>query len=312
MKKIWKEYFSFSKKERIGGCILLFLIAGFMIIPYLIPEAGEPPVIDPLLQAFVQQNKKIYQEKDSTESPETYSADSDRKAEIKASVFPFDPNLITMEEWMRLGLSSKTAGTIIHYRIKGGKFKRPEDIRKIWGLSGKDADRLIPYVRIKDKTEFAGGRSIYQNIDSTNPYYGKNKPSVIDINSSDPENWKTLPGIGEVLANRIVHYRERIGGFSRPEQVKKVFGIRDSVYQLFLPYLKINPATLPKLDLNRASPFELVERTGVSADVAKAIVVYRQQYGAYQKIADLKKIVFMTDSVFNKIIPNVTISTDHE
>ena len=48
----------------------------------------------------------------------------------------------------KLGLSQKIIHTLINYRSKGGYFKTPEDIRKIYGLSKTDADRLIPYVRI--------------------------------------------------------------------------------------------------------------------------------------------------------------------
>lgn len=309
MKKIWKEYFSFSKKERIAVWVLLLLITLFMALPYLILDKGEPPVIDPLLQAFVQDRKKDYTEKDSSELPES---NIDRNTEIAKKEFPFDPNLITWEEWRRLGLSSRTAATILNYRNKGGRFKHPEDLRKIWGLSGKDADRLIPFVRIADNNDLQEASLPKRSWERTNGFYEKKIPVLIDINTASPENWKSLPGIGDVLANRIVHYRERIGGFGKPEQVKKVFGITDSVFQCILPYLQINPSTLPKLDLNRVTANELADRTGISQDVAKAIVVFRQQYGAYYQVADLRKIVFINDSLFSKILPHVAISSPPE
>jgi len=305
MKKIWKEYFSFSKKERIAVWVLLLFITLFMVLPYLIPDKGELPVIDPLLQAFVLDRKNNYAEKDSNELPEP---NIDRNIKMGMSVFPFDPNLITWEEWRRLGLSSRTATTILNYRNKGGRFKHPEDLRKIWGLSGKDAERLIPFVRIAVYSDLREANLPKRIWDSTNRFHEKKLPVLIDINTADPENWKALPGIGDVLANRIVHYRERIGGFGKPEQVKKVFGITDSLFQRILPYLEINPSTLPKLDLNRVTAYELADRTGISQDVAKAIVVFRQQYGAYRQVTDLRKIVFINDSLFSKIMPYVIIS----
>jgi len=305
MKKIWKEYFSFSKKERIAVWVLLLFITLFMVLPYLIPDKGELPVIDPLLQAFVLERKNNYAEKDSNELPEP---NIDLNIKMGMSVFPFDPNLITWEEWRRLGLSSRTATTILNYRNKGGRFKHPEDLRKIWGLSGKDAERLIPFVRIAGYSDLREANLPKRIWDSTNRFHEKKLPVLIDINTADPENWKALPGIGYVLANRIVHYRERIGGFGKPEQVKKVFGITDSLFQCILPYLEINPSTLPKLDLNRVTAYELADRTGISQDVAKAIVVFRQQYGAYRQVTDLRKIVFINDSLFSKIMPYVIIS----
>jgi len=45
------------------------------------------------------------------------------------------------------------------------------------------------------------------------------QPSIIDINTATLEDWKLLPVIGEVLANRIVTYRKRMGGFTKESQV---------------------------------------------------------------------------------------------
>ena len=49
--------------------------------------------------------------------------------------------------------SDKTIHTILNYRNKGGRFKQPEDLRKIYGLQKEEADLLIPYVQIKSINE---------------------------------------------------------------------------------------------------------------------------------------------------------------
>ncbi len=51
------------------------------------------------------------------------------------------------------------------------------------------------------------------------------KEDLININESSPAELKDLPGIGEVLAERIVEYREIHGSFSSYEEIKKVRGI---------------------------------------------------------------------------------------
>lgn len=48
---------------------------------------------------------------------------------------------------------------------------------------------------------------------------------VVNINTADMKTLCTLDGIGEATASAIVEYREEVGGFSKPEDLKKVKGI---------------------------------------------------------------------------------------
>lgn len=50
-------------------------------------------------------------------------------------------------------------------------------------------------------------------------------PQKIDINRAEPWLLEALPGIGEVLAQRIVDYRNENGPFKRIEELLKVSGI---------------------------------------------------------------------------------------
>ncbi|MGN0312561.1 MAG: helix-hairpin-helix domain-containing protein [Lachnospiraceae bacterium] len=52
----------------------------------------------------------------------------------------------------------------------------------------------------------------------------------ININTAGKEQLMTLPGIGESKAERIVEYRESVGKFSSIEDVMKVDGIKEGVY----------------------------------------------------------------------------------
>jgi competence protein ComEA len=129
----------------------------------------------------------------------------------------------------------------------------------------------------------------------------------IEINTATEDEWKSLPGIGEVLAKRILKFREYAGGFTTVEQVRKTYGLVDSVFQRIVPYLKINMQSMPKLDLNLVSAYDLRRKLNVDEGVAKAIVVYRKQNGPYQSIDGLKKIILMSDTLFQRIAPLVKI-----
>jgi len=308
MKRIWKDYFTFSKKERVAVAILLLLIASFIAAPYFYSVTPKPPVLNKALSDFVANSKVAQLPQDSmAETGETFIGSPGKKVTTTFSLFPFDPNTISVEEWKRLGVNDKTIRTILNYRSKGGSFRTPEDIRKIWGMKKDDADRIIPYVQIAE-TELHPFNKEKNNSQNRQPVTGNRKPTIIDINTATIEDWKVLPGIGDALANRIVNYRERMGGFTNESQVKKTYGISDSVFQLIAPYLKTDPTSIPRLDLNTASAYDLKMRTNIPDAIAKAIVVYHQQYGPYAAVSDLKKIVFLNDSLFQQIARFVKVN----
>ncbi len=164
-----------------------------------------------------------------------------------AHYFPFNPNTISTQKWQELGLRDKTILTIQHYLEKGGRFRKPEDLRKIWGLKPAEADLLIPYVQIP--TPIAEGKKetlVWKAVpmqDSVKLKPHKNwNLAPIDINFADTAAWMKFPGIGEVLAARIVKFRDKMGGFKSVEQVGKTYGIKDSLFQLMKPFLVMGQA----------------------------------------------------------------------
>jgi len=55
--------------------------------------------------------------------------------------------------------------------------------------------------------------------------------SMVNLNVADAEELATLPGVGEVLAARIVTYREQHGPFARIDDLDAVSGIGPSLVE---------------------------------------------------------------------------------
>jgi len=271
MKNKLRPYFSFTKKEQTGivllGCICLL----FIFLPFFFPKK-ELQLSDITLSTGLQ--KLEADAGNIPGKPELYFS------ETKHELFSFNPNTLDVAGWMRLGLHEKLAQRIINYRNKGGRFYKPSDIKKIWGMSAEKADELIPYVLLPD-TEI------------------KKEPArtpvvLIDINKADQDAWKTLPGIGETLSTRIIKYRNQSGGFARIEELQQVFGLSDSSFLLIRPFLRLNDATIPKLLLNRASVHQIVQKTGISMSFAQSVVKRRLEKGNYTEWTELEELQGMT------------------
>lgn len=61
----------------------------------------------------------------------------------------------------------------------------------------------------------------------------------LDLNKASVDDLKRLPGIGEVIAQSIIEYRHKIGGFKSLEQLKEVKGIGDKKFEVLKNYLTL-------------------------------------------------------------------------
>jgi competence protein ComEA len=64
--------------------------------------------------------------------------------------------------------------------------------------------------------------------------------AAVDLNSSTVEGLAAVPGIGPVLAERIVKWREQNGPFRRVEDLLKVQGIGEKSLEKLRPHVKVS------------------------------------------------------------------------
>ncbi len=233
--------------------------------------------------------------------PPTEQKKMDQPNDVLPEMFFFDPNTASGPEFQKLGLPGKTARSILNYRDKGGRFRRPEDLKKIYTLSEESFTRLAPFIRIEENTlqqpvsaETASGvRAVYRP-DDLQP--------VIDINTATADEWTQLKGIGPTFSKRIVGFREKLGGFVNPEQVGETFGLPDSTFQQIKPQLKGSPL-FRYMQINTTTVEEMKNHPYLDWKKAAAIARYREQHGPFGSIEDVKKVLALPPGVIEKIRP---------
>jgi DNA uptake protein ComE-like DNA-binding protein len=227
---LWKEYFNFSKQERIGITVLLVLIS----ICISAPAAWEyyhPPVTEGGL------------------------------------LWKTIPHISTSGKgWVKLGESPH---------------KQPKDWKK------KDQQRIYgPAVRKRDTT------------------YTR-KRLIIDVNSADSITWTSLPGIGPVLASRIIRFRNKLGGFYAISQVRETYGLADTTFVKIQPYLQLNTVSLKNLDINQLDEKSLAQHPYIRYKMARLIVLYRNNNGPFRHAEELLDIPLVDDSIYRKLEPYI-------
>ncbi len=84
--------------------------------------------------------------------------------------------------------------------------------------------------------------TLEESRDVTNGTGGDNRHEAlfVNINDADCTTLEQLPGIGPVIAARIVDYRQRQGAFQSPDELMKVRGIGKLNYQKLKPFIKLD------------------------------------------------------------------------
>lgn len=280
----------FSRSEKRGIFILLLICVLMHFIPNVYssfikaPPFGEDSVA---FMAFVE----------SVRQKEVVPV-SNVQQQQPVELFRFNPNSLDEAGWKRLGIHENTAKRIRKYVDKGGRFYQKEDLYKIYGMPTEQVAMLLPYIDIPERNRKP------QTLQ--NPYPLKVKSisqQPVDINLADSATFESLPGIGPVLAKRIVLFREKLGGFEHVDQVGETYGLADSTFKKIQSWLTRGDQPVKKININTITEDMLRSHPYVGYKKAAAIIRYRNEHGAFIMLSDFEKLVVITPTDIQKLKP---------
>lgn len=140
----------------------------------------------------------------------------------------------------------------------------------------------------------------------------------LNINTATEEELMTLPGVTRAVARSIVEYREYIGGFKKVEDLALVSGVgatkleqvkfeicvsskgssaqhspssarRDLLADPQPHHLATAVPLTPRVNINTATPAQLMSVRGLTEKMAASIVDYRREHGPFRSVEDLVK-----------------------
>ena len=302
MRKLLNTYFAISKREFNGLLVLMVLILIIAAIPkvYLALAPNQQPKADLLAVAQALQTKSGRYD---TQKPRYPRENSNVRKHVVQKLFVFDPNVITAEDWQRLGLSARQSAAIIKYRGKGGKFRRAQDLQKMYTINDEIYKRLLPYVKIAKSSNTPHE---YRSIQRTQkPESTRRVLNIIEVNGADSATLVEISGIGPAFARRILKYRQRLGGFYRKEQLMEVYGLDSIKYHEIKDQVSIDLQNIRKIDINQAQIADFKDHPYIKYKQANALIQYRNQHGNYTDIADLSKVLILDAETINRLAPYI-------
>lgn len=67
-------------------------------------------------------------------------------------------------------------------------------------------------------------------------------PASVNLNTASAAQLDALPGVGKAMADRIIEYRQKSGGFKKIEDLMNVRGIGEKNFLKLKPYITVTPA----------------------------------------------------------------------
>jgi DNA uptake protein ComE-like DNA-binding protein len=110
---------------------------------------------------------------------------------------------------------------------------------------------------------------------------------LLELNSCDSATFVSLPGIGPVLAARIIKYRHLLGGFASVDQLKDVYGLPVETYELIKGRLYTDTLIISRININSADFKTLARLPYIERFEVTAILKYRELNGKISGINEL-------------------------
>lgn len=308
MGKRWDDIFYFSKSDRRALLLLLGFLAGVVVTSVVFfsweqehpSEEGEN--VDSAYRAFFD---GLVRDTADTPVREPYR----QEAVAVSETFCFDPNTADSTALLRLGLKPWQVRNIYKYRARGGRYHRPEDFARLYGLTKGDYDRLYPYICIADEYKLLADVSPEQwqdkrSVEKESTSYPEKyeEGTRIELNAADTVMLKKIPGIGSYYARKIVDYRKRLGGFVSVLQLEEVEGLPEDVERWFT----ITSDVVSPLCINRLPVDKMRRHPYINFHQGRVIAAHRRKYGAIKKLQELSLYEEFTPADLERLQPYVS------
>jgi competence ComEA-like helix-hairpin-helix protein len=150
------------------------------------------------------------------------------------------------------GVGPHLAARILEYRQQHGPFASVEDLKGVHGIGPVTLERLRTVVFIgppaaqeppaEKLVAVAEAKPAENNVNASK----KGPAKLVDLNTASKEELIAVPGIGPVMAERILEDRQKNGPFQSVADLTRIKGIKAKTVEKWGPFLKAENKTKPK------------------------------------------------------------------
>ena len=285
MKNI-KSHLVFSKQQRHGIFLLLIIIVLLQCIYFFIDAPKQDIIVNK--DAIIKFNKEI-------DSLKLIALE-----EQVPNIYPFNPNYITDYKGSVLGMSNTEIDRLLAFRKQNKWINSTQQFQEITKVSDSLLSIMSPYFKFPDWVTNS-------NVKKTSNSRSYNKPKAFekkhDLNTVTSQQLQKVNGIGKVLSERIIKFRNTFsGGFIADVQLQDVYGLTpETLNKISEDFTVKTPRKIQKININTATVNQLVTIQHIDYDLAYHIREERLLRAGYKSLSELKKVKGFPINKFNII-----------
>lgn len=278
-----------SKRNRRGLIVLIFLLALIIMLPR---AYGWVRGDEQIIVSVKEMDEGVDQLKSQQKS---YKSKSGKASKYKAPKSKFNPNDYGQKDWMALGLSEKQANVVVKFAARG--IKNNDQLRQIFVIN----DEL--FALIEDSTFYPVVDYSKTHIDSLKAKITGTKANLqLNLNTATEEELQQLSGIGKHYSQKIVEYREKLGGFVNKEQLLEIWKFDEEKLDKIRPNISVS-GTVKKININTCTTEQLAKHPYFNWNIANSIVKMRTKFTKYTSIDQLLQSELISKELLEKIKP---------
>lgn len=219
-----------------------------------------------------------------------------RQKQKRYSIPPakFDPNTLTVEDWVQMGLSKKQAAVVEKFTRRG--VYSNDDLKRIFVLPNE------LYELIKDSTRYPVREYTIKELEKKETVTQK----VVNLNTASVIELDELPGIGPFYAEKIIEHRDKLGGFVNKNQLLEIWKFDEEKLRQIEEWIIVRPNEIKKININTATMEELTKHPYISYSVANSIVKMRL-HAPYKSSSDISRSKLIDDALVEKLTPYLSV-----
>jgi competence protein ComEA len=279
-----------SKRKKRGVFALIFLIGVIILLPRIYGWYNE---YNPIVVSVEELNRGVSElESKQFYSPRKKQYKKKRKYNTPSS--RFNPNDYKQENWMALGLSEKQANVVLKFTSRG--IYNNDQLKQIFVID----EELFEL--IKDSTFYP--KKEWKNENKNDVQLPKQQ---IDINTATKEELLTLYGIGEYFSNKIIDYKNRLGGYTSKEQLLEIYNFDEEKLEKISDRIVVKTNNVKRININTCIADDLAKHPYIRWNVANSIVKMRTKHQQYTDWNQLLESELIDKVLLEKIKPYLSL-----